>query len=72
MLGDFKGYELFHLGGSLEVTERFRLAATVYNIFDTDFVRYLPYASGNTTVYAAEYANNQEGRRLWLSATVDF
>lgn len=71
-LGDFKGYELFHLGGSLEVTERFRLAATVYNVLDTDFVRYLPYASGNTTVYAAEYANNQEGRRLWLSATVDF
>lgn len=71
-LGDFKGYELFHLGGSLQVTERFRLAATVFNIFDTDFVRYLPYASGNTTVYAAEYANNQEGRRLWLSATVDF
>lgn len=71
-LGDYKGYALFHLGGSLEVSEDFRLSASIYNLLDTDFVRYLPYASGAATVYAAEYANNQEGRRLWLSATVDF
>ena len=71
-LGDFDSYELFHLGGSLQVTEKFRLAATVYNLFDTDFVRYLPYASGANTVYAAQYANLQEPRRLWISATVDF
>ncbi|MDF7777035.1 TonB-dependent receptor [Sphingomonas sp. AOB5] len=71
-LGDFGGYALFHLGGSFAVTEKFRLSATVFNLLDTDFVRYLPYQSGATTVYAAEYANNQEGRRLWLSATIDF
>lgn len=71
-LGSFEGYALFHIGGTLEVTERMRLAASIYNVLDTDFVRYLPYASGASTVYAAEYANNQEGRRLWLSATVDF
>lgn len=71
-LGDFKGYALFHLGGSLEVTDRFRLNATIFNLLDTDFVTYLPYASGATTVYAQEYAINQEPRRFWLSATVDF
>jgi len=71
-LGDFTGYELFQLGGSLQVTEKFRLAATIYNLLDTDFVSYLPYASGRNTVYAAQYANLQEPRRLWLSATVDF
>lgn len=71
-LGDFKGYELFHLGGALQITEALRLAATIYNVFDTNFVEYLPYASGATTAYASEYSNNQEGRRLLISATVDF
>ncbi|WCM26977.1 TonB-dependent receptor [Sphingomonas sp. QA11] len=71
-LGNYKGYALFHLGGSLQVSRQFRLSASIYNLLDTDFVRYLPYRSGANTVYAAEYANLQEGRRLWLSATVDF
>lgn len=71
-LGDYKGYAQFHLGGSFQVSERFRLSASLYNLLDTDFVRYLPYRSGASTVYAAEYANLQEGRRLWLSASVDF
>ena len=71
-LGDFKGYELFHLGGAVKINNQFRLAATIWNLLDKDFVRYAPYRSGNATVYAQEYANNQEGRRLWLSATVDF
>lgn len=71
-LGSFKGYALFSLGGALEVTQRFKLSATLFNLFDKNFVDYLPYRSGATTVYAGEYANPQEGRRLWLSATVDF
>ncbi len=71
-LGNFKGYELFHLGGNLQVTDNFRLAATIFNLLDKNYVNYLPYQSGATTVYASEYANNQEGRRLWLSATIDF
>jgi outer membrane receptor for ferrienterochelin and colicins len=71
-LGDYKGYALFHLGGSYQVTDAFKLSASIYNLLDQNFVDYLPYQSGVTTVYAAEYANLQEGRRLWLSATVDF
>ncbi|WP_070155287.1 TonB-dependent receptor domain-containing protein [Sphingobium phenoxybenzoativorans] len=72
-LGSFKGYELFHLGANYQLTDNFRLGAAVYNIFDTDFVGYLPYASSPTaTAYASEYANLQEPRRLWISATVDF
>ena len=71
-LGDFKGYELFHIGGALQITEAFRLAATVYNVLDTNFVDYVPYQDRGATVYAPEYANNQEGRRLLISATVDF
>lgn len=71
-LGNYSGYELFHLGGALQVTDAFRLAATIYNVLDTNYVEYLPYRSGTTTVYASEYANNQEGRRLTIQATIDF
>jgi outer membrane receptor for ferrienterochelin and colicins len=71
-LGDYNGYALFHLGGSYDVTPNFKLSAAVYNLLDTDFVNYLPYQNGAATAYGAEYANNQEPRRLWVSATVDF
>lgn len=72
-LGDFRSYELFHLGGSYQMTENFRLSATVYNILDTDYAVYLPYQTSPTvTAYTPAYSINQEGRRLWLSATVDF
>ncbi|OHT18896.1 TonB-dependent receptor domain-containing protein [Edaphosphingomonas haloaromaticamans] len=71
-VGDFRGYELFHFGGAYQVTPAFRLAATVYNLFDTDYAVYLPYPSGTTTAYTPAYSINQEGRRLWLSVNVDF
>ena len=71
-LGDFRGYEVFHLGGSYQVTPAFRLAATLYNILDTDYAVYLPYASGTTTAFTPAYSINQEGRRILISANVDF
>ncbi|MBX9616124.1 MAG: TonB-dependent receptor [Caulobacteraceae bacterium] len=69
-LGDYRAYELFHLGGSYEVNDRVTLNAVVYNLLDEDFVSLLPY--GTPVVYGSEYANNQEPRRLWLSARVNF
>lgn len=71
-LGDYKGYALFHLGGSYQVAETVRINATIYNLFDKDFLDYLPYANGATTAYAGAYAINQEPRRLWVSVNVDF
>ncbi|MFC3440676.1 TonB-dependent receptor domain-containing protein [Sphingobium rhizovicinum] len=72
-VGDFRSYEVFHLGGNYQVTPAFRLSATLYNILDTDYAVYLPYQTSPTvTVYTPAYSINQEGRRLWLSATVDF
>ena len=71
-VGDFRSYEVFHIGGSYQVAPALRLAATVYNILDTDYAVYVPYASGAATVYTPAYSINQEGRRLLLSATVDF
>ena len=70
-LGDFRGYELFHMGGSYQVAPAFRLSATVFNILDTDYAIYEPYRSGANTVFTPAYAINQEGRRLWLSVNVD-
>lgn len=70
-LGDFRGYELFHIGGSYQVAPAFRLSATVFNILDTDYAIYEPYRSGANTVFTPAYAINQEGRRLWLSVNVD-
>ncbi|MFC3078707.1 TonB-dependent receptor domain-containing protein [Phenylobacterium terrae] len=69
-LGDYKAYELFHLGGSYQLTENVRLNAAVYNLFDKDFVRLLPY--GTPVQYAPEYTNNQEPRRLWVGVNVEF
>jgi outer membrane receptor for ferrienterochelin and colicins len=71
-LGDFRAYEVFHLGGNYQVTPAFRLSATVNNLLDTDYAIYVPYRSGSATVFTPAYSINQEGRRLWLSATVDF
>ncbi|WP_372859574.1 TonB-dependent receptor domain-containing protein [Sphingobium lactosutens] len=72
-VGDFRSYELFHLGGSYQIAPAFRLAATVYNLLDTDYAVYVPYQTSPTvTAYTPAYSINQEGRRLWLSATVDF
>ena len=73
--GDYRGYSLFHLGGSYDVSESVTLTATVYNLLDKDFVEYGPYVSNTGTgaiSYTNLYANNQEPRRLWVSATYRF
>ncbi len=69
-LGDYKAYSLFHLGGAYELNDRVTLNAVIYNLLDTDFISLLPY--GNPVLYGSEYTNNQEPRRLWISARVDF
>ncbi|MBT2771497.1 TonB-dependent receptor [Halomonas sp. ISL-60] len=69
-LGDFKAYSLFHLGGNYEVTNQLNLSATIYNLFDKDFVDYRAYGDG--TSFGNVYANSEEGRRLWLSARYEF
>jgi outer membrane receptor for ferrienterochelin and colicins len=68
--GDYEAYSLFHLGGSYDVTDRVTVNASVYNLFDTDFVSLLPY--GTPVAYTPEYANNQEPRRLWMSVAMTF
>lgn len=72
-LGDYKSYALFHLGGSYSVTRNVKLSATLYNLFNKNFVDYTPYTTSSGAIsYANRYINNQEGRRLWLSANIQF
>jgi outer membrane receptor for ferrienterochelin and colicins len=72
--GNYKAYTLFHLGGSYRVSDNLDLSATIYNLFDKDFIDYQPYASNaaGDIAFGNEYNNNQERRRLWLSATYSF
>ena len=76
-LGDFKGYQIFHLGGAFVVSQAVTINAAIYNLFDKDFLRFAPYANPTTALpdqisYTNLYNNLQEGRRLWLSANVSF
>lgn len=68
LVGDWKAYSLFHLGTSYKVTKDLTLSGTIYNLFDKEF-NTAKVASGTTY---AEYRNNQEPRRLWVSATMNF
>ncbi len=73
--GDYRASSQVHLGGSYQLSPQIILHATVYNVFDKDFVAYRPYVSNTTTgaiSYTSLYRNNLEPRRLWLSATYTF
>lgn len=72
--GDYKAYSLFHLGGNYRVSENLDVSAAVYNLFDKDFIDYQPYTSNaaGDIAFGNDYNNNQERRRLWLSATYSF
>jgi outer membrane receptor for ferrienterochelin and colicins len=71
-LGDYKPYSQFHLGGRYELSDAVSLNAAVYNLFDKDFVDYLPYDNNGTVAYANSRSTSEGGRRLWLSINVDF
>jgi outer membrane receptor for ferrienterochelin and colicins len=68
LVGDWKGYSLFHLGSSYKATNNVVLSATIFNVFDKQFNE--AQVVGGTTY--ATYRNNQEPRRLWISANYTF
>ncbi|MDV2857373.1 TonB-dependent receptor [Oceanimonas sp. AH20CE76] len=76
--GDIQGYELFHLGGSYQVSDKVTLNATIYNLLDKDFTTGTFYNNGND--WASDYTQSgrstdgvlEEGRRLWLSTNIRF
>lgn len=71
-LGDYKPYSQFHLGGRYQLNEQVSFNAAIHNLFDKDFVQYLPYDNNGTLAWANTRSTNEAGRRLWLSVNVDF
>ncbi len=71
-LGDYKPYNLVHLGAGYALTRQVTLNATVYNLLDTDFLAYEPYVMNGQVMYASPYNNLQEPRRFWVSLNVTF
>ncbi|HSJ09437.1 MAG TPA: TonB-dependent receptor [Longimicrobiales bacterium] len=77
-LGDYRAYSLVHVGAGYRVGRGIRLDATVFNALDHDFLEYAPYpvrrtaANPSGVLYTNLYNNPHEGRRLWLSTTLQF
>lgn len=71
-LGDYKPYSQYHLGARYRFNDAVSLNAAVHNLFDKDFVDYLPYDNNGTLAYANSRSTSEAGRRLWLSLDVEF
>ncbi len=71
-LGDYSSYVLFNLGGGWKMNDHVTFNATIDNLFDEDFIQYMPYTSRGSQAYSNEYAINQEPRRLWLSVNLNY
>lgn len=80
-LGNLKSYEQFHLGGSYKATEAVTLNATIYNLFDKDFLDGQYYTTNTgatawgsyyTQIGASTVGTINEARRLWLSVNIAF
>ena len=80
-VGDLKAYSVFHLGASYQAAENVTLKAAIYNLFDRDFTEGERYIDGSgSEAWVSSYIQSgrsidgtlEDGRRLWLSATVGF
>lgn len=72
-LGNYRAYSQFHIGGNYRVNKQVSINAAIYNLFDKDFLRYASYDNaGGVKTYSNLYNNMLEGRRLWISANVEF
>lgn len=79
-VGDIKGYSLFHVGGSYQVSKNVTLNANIFNLFDKDFRKFKQVdLNGTPTWVNQHYQSSQSvsgttlpGRTLWISANVSF
>ncbi|MCE3039683.1 TonB-dependent receptor domain-containing protein [Helicobacter anatolicus] len=65
----YKPYFLLHLGGSYALNKTLRLNFGIYNLLNWDFVDYVQASDGN---YYNNYNYIREGRRYYLSLSMDF
>lgn len=71
-----KAYTVFHLGGAYKMSANTTLSATIYNLFDKDFLNGTTYAGGYVPYYIQSGRSvdgvTEQGRRLWVSITTEF
>lgn len=81
-LGDLKGYTIFNLGGQYRVSNNLTLNATIYNLFDKDFLECKTWTdSSGDVLCGSPYIESgrstkgvipSTGRAFWLSANMTF
>lgn len=80
-VGDLDAYSVFHLGASYQAAENVIVRAAIYNLFDKDFTEGERYINADgDEAWVSSYIQSgrsvdgtlEDGRRLWLSATVSF
>lgn len=82
VMGDLKGYTVFNLGGQYRVSKNVALNATIYNLFDKDFLKCTTWTNAaGDTVCSSPYIESGRstrgtipsgGRAFWLSANITF
>ena len=82
VMGDLKGYTIFNLGGQYRVSKNVALNATIYNLFDKDFLDCTTWTdSAGDVRCSSPYIESgrstkgvipSSGRAFWLSANITF
>lgn len=76
-VGDLKAYTVFNLGGRYKLSDKTTLNATIYNLFDKDFLDGRELSTGGYDPYFIQSGRSvdgtvEQGRRLWLSISTEF
>lgn len=69
----YKPYFLLHLGANYNITKTLRAQFGIYNLLNHNFIDYYAYTNANNaTAFANNYNVIREGRRYFLSLSMDF
>lgn len=73
----YKGYNVWHLGASYDISKNFTITGRVNNLLNKDFTSYnamfTPDGSGGyTATYNDDYNNKDKARSLWISINARF
>lgn len=80
-VGDIRGYSLFNLGAQYRMNKNVTFSATIYNLFDKDFLKFKQWTNAaGQTQWASPYVKSSQstkgsipdGRTLWLRANIQF
>lgn len=81
-MGDLKGYTIFNLGAQYRVSKNVALNATIYNLFDKDFLECKTWTNSSGDVMCSSpYVESgrstkgvipSSGRAFWVSANITF